>query len=154
MRKEPEEVEKESDEKQEHANGSDELGGRNTHETDRKRPAAPCQPVGAARCRCDATRVGPHSRMGSTQLKPQAAIVIGTLLKIKSADFNVKSRLVQLRQFWVSMSLIAAFFMMSSATEYRLQAPLQNTFASNVPHGRRVIPRVSSVPRMPPLRRT
>ncbi len=63
MRKEPEEVEKESDEKQEHANGAEELGGRNTHETDRKGPAAPCQPVGAARCRCDAARVGPHSRM-------------------------------------------------------------------------------------------
>ena len=47
MRKEPEEIEKESDEKQENANGSEELGGRNTHETDRKRPATPCQ-FGAA----------------------------------------------------------------------------------------------------------
>ena len=41
MRKEPEEVEKEGDEKQQNANGADELGGRNIHETDRKRPATP-----------------------------------------------------------------------------------------------------------------
>ena len=43
MRKEPEEIEKESDEQQENANGAEEFGGRNTHETDRKRPATPCQ---------------------------------------------------------------------------------------------------------------
>ncbi len=49
MRKEPEEVEKERDEKQENANGSEELGDRNTHETDRKRPATPCQFGAAAR---------------------------------------------------------------------------------------------------------
>ena len=65
MRKEPEEVEKEGNEKQENTNGAEELGGRNTHETDRKRPATPCQ-CGAAGWAPDWLGLGPtleHDRL-------------------------------------------------------------------------------------------